>query len=481
MNQTAIAVNGSGLNCDVVGAVARDGAFVTVTQQAVERARQSWEVAREVAARRPVYGRTTGVGANRDVTIDDDDAHGLRLLRSHSGGAGPLMPAEVVRAMLVIRLNQIAAGGAGVDPDVLSALSDVINRWLIPPIPAYGAIGTGDLTALASTALCLIGERPWQGGAVTARFPLRPADALAFISSNAATLGESALACHDVAELLRASIPVAALSLLAVHGSTEAYAAPVHVGCPHPGRRRVADTMRGLLDEEELTPARIQDPYGYRAFPQVHGPAVDAADHAETVVTREINAPSENPLVDVANRTVWHNGNFHTAYLGLALDALRAAVFQTAALSAARLGTLVEPAFTGLEPFQAAPGEPGSGIMILEYVAHSAVADIRRLAAPAALGNAVLSRGVEEHAGFSTQSARATTEAVTAYRVVLACELVAAVRALRMQGRTPSGRLGEVFARAVEVLDPAVEDRALDGDITAATDLLSRVAAYGVY
>ena len=177
MSQTAIAVNGSGLNCDVVTAVARDGAFVTVTPQAVENARQAWEVVREVAARRPVYGRTTGVGANRDVTIEDDDAHGLRLLRSHSGGAGPLMSAENVRAMLVVRLNQIAAGGSGVDPDVLGALTDVINRWLIPPIPAYGAIGTGDLTALASTALCLIGERPWQGGASTARFPLRPADA----------------------------------------------------------------------------------------------------------------------------------------------------------------------------------------------------------------------------------------------------------------------------------------------------------------
>lgn len=481
MNQTAIAVNGSGLNCDVVAAVARDGAFVTVTPQAVERARQSWEVVREVAARRPVYGRTTGVGANRDVTIEDDDAHGLRLLRSHSGGAGPLMSAEIVRAMLVVRLNQIAAGGSGVDPDVLGALADVINRWLIPPIPAYGAIGTGDLTALASTALCLIGERPWQGGASTARFALRPADALAFISSNAATLGESALACRDVLELLRASIPVAGLSLLAVRGSAEAYAAPVHAGCPHPGRRRVADTMRAMLDEEDLTPARIQDPYGYRAFPQVHGPAVDAAEQVETVVTREVNAPSENPLVDVANRTVWHNGNFHTAYVGLGLDALRAAVFQTAALSAARLGTLVEPAFTGLEPFQAAPGEAGSGIMILEYVAHSAIADIRRLATPAALGSAVLSRGVEEHAGFSTQSARATTDAVSAYRVVLACELVAAIRALRMQDRRPSGRLGEVYARAAEILDPAVEDRALDGDLTAATELLPRVAAYGVY
>jgi histidine ammonia-lyase len=481
VNQTAIAVNGSGLSCDVVSAVARDGAYVMVTPQAVERARQAWEVVREVAERRPVYGRTTGVGANRNVMIEDDDAHGLRLLRSHSGGAGPLMSAENVRAMLVVRLNQIAAGGSGVDPDILGALADVINRWLIPPIPAYGAIGTGDLTALASTALCLIGERPWQGNAPGAHFPLRPADALAFISSNAATLGESALACHDVAELLRASVPVTGLSLLAVSGSPEAYAVPVHENCPHPGRRRIAEVMRMLLDGEDLKPARIQDPYGYRAFPQVHGPVVDAAEHAETIVTREINAPSENPLVDVVNRTIWHNGNFHTAYVGLALDAVRAAIFQTAALSAARLGTLVEPAFTGLEPFQAAPGEPGSGVMILEYVTHSAIADIRRLATPSALGSAVLSRGVEEHAGFSTQSAHATTDAIGAYRIVLACELVAAVRALRMQGRMPAGRLGEVFGQAAAVLDPRVEDRALDGDISAATDLLPRIAPYGIY
>jgi histidine ammonia-lyase len=481
MSQSAIAVNGSGLNCDVVSAVARDGAFVTVTPQAVENARQAWEVVREVATRRPVYGRTTGVGANRDVLIEDDDAHGLRLLRSHSGGAGPLMSAETVRAMLVVRLNQIAAGGSGVDPDVLGALADVINRWLIPPIPAYGAIGTGDLTALASTALCLIGERPWQGGASTARFPLRPSDALAFISSNAATLGEAALACRDVAELLRASIPVTALSLLAVRGSAEAYAAQVHEGCPHPGRRRVAEVMRGLLEGVDLPGARIQDPYGYRAFPQVHGPSVDAAENADTIVVREINSPSENPLVDVAGRTVWHNGNFHTAYVGLSLDSVRAAMFQTAALSAARLGTLVEPVFTGLGPFQAAPGVPGSGIMILEYVAHSAIADIRRLAAPSALGNAVLSRGVEEHAGFSTQSARATTEAIGAYRIVLACELIAAVRALRMRECEPAGRLGEVFAQAAAVLDPRVEDRALDGDITAAAEVLARLSAYGVY
>lgn len=115
--------------------------------------------------------------------------------------------------------------------------------------------------------------------------------------------------------------------------------------------------------------------------------------------------------------------------------------------------------------------------MILEYVAHSCLADVRRLATPAALGSAVLSRGVEEHAGFSTQSARASTDAVAAYRLGLGCELVAAVRALRMQGRAPSGGpLRSAWDMAGAVLDPRIEDRPLDADIAAAADLLPHLA-----
>jgi histidine ammonia-lyase len=116
--------------------------------------------------------------------------------------------------------------------------------------------------------------------------------------------------------------------------------------------------------------------------------------------------------------------------------------------------------------------------MILEYVAHSAIADIRRLAAPAALGSAVLSRGVEEHAGFSTQSARATTDVAGAYRIVLACELVAAVRALRLAGTPPGGELAGVFELASAALPAATADRALDRDLTVAQGLLARLAAF---
>lgn len=471
---TRIVIDGTALSCGEVARIARDDVQVLVAAAGVERARAAARVARAVTATQPVYGRTTGVGANRlvDVEWDDADAHGLRLLRSHAAGAGPLLDPETVRAMLAVRLNQLAAGGSGVDPGVLAALTDVLNLRLTPPIPTYGAIGTGDLTALASTALCLLGERPWIGGEQGPGFRLPSADALAFISSNAATLGEAALAVADLRRLLRASIVIAALSLLATYGSLEPYAPAVHEACPHPGQQQVAAAMRTLLAYEGASPGRIQDPYGYRAFPQVHGPAVDASAYAEEIVTREINAAAENPLIDVANHTVWHNGNFHTAYVGLALDAVRAALFQTVALSAARLGTLVEPSFTDLHPFLAAT-EAASGIMILEYVAHSAIADIRRFAGPAALGGAVLSRGVEDHAGFSPQSARATTDALAAYRIALGCELVACVRALRMQGRAPTGgALKSAYDLAAAALDPRVEDRPLDADIATAADLL---------
>jgi histidine ammonia-lyase len=475
-----VTIDGSSLHCAQVAAVARQQARVAVAASAVAAARAAWEVAQEIAAQQPVYGRTTGVGANHVVPLSERDRaeHGFRLLRSHAAGAGPLLAPEIARAMLVIRANQIGAGGSGVDPGLLAVLADAVNRGFTPPVPLYGAIGTGDLTALASTGLCLLGEREWQDGTgPPPRFAIRTSEALGFINSSAATLSDAALACHDLAGLLRSAIGVASLSLFAVRGSLEPYAEAVHLARPHPGQERVARGVRAAFAADRVSPTRVQDPFGYRAFPQVHGPALDCVEHSAHVIEAELNGSPENPLIDTAGHAVWHNGNFHSAYVGLALDAVRAALFQTAALSVARLGTLVEPAFTGLNAFLA-DTPASSGIMILEYVAHSAVADIRRLAAPAALGGAVLSRGVEEHAGFGTQSARATSDTVAAYRAVLGCELTAAVRALRMQDRVPAagGPLRWAYDLAGAVLEPGTADRPLDSDLVAVQRVLDGFA-----
>jgi histidine ammonia-lyase len=474
-----VPLDGEGLTCEQVEAVARDGAAVEVAAGGIERARAAHKVALEVSAERPVYGMTTGVGTNRTVPVGAGDAadHSLRVLRSHAGGAGPLMDRASVRAMLVVRLNQLAAGGSGVDPALLEVLERALNRGLTPPVSRYGAIGTADLTALASTALCILGERPWDGGSMPPH-AFGPTDGLAFISSNAATVGEAALTCLDLRRLLHAGLVVAAMSFVAVDGSPEPYAPAVHESRRHPGQIAVAATMRELLRTRAgRTARRVQDPFGLRVLPQVHGPAVDAVADLERVLAVEMNSAGENPLVDVAAHDVLHNGNFHAAYLALALDKARAALFQTAALSVARLSALADPRNTGLRPFLADGPEPSSGVTILEYLAHSALADLRHQAAPATLGSAVLASGLEDHASFSAQAAWRTTEALAPYETVLACELLAAVRALRLQAVTLGpGPLRDGYELASSALDPTTEDRPLEGDLDAAIRLLPDLA-----
>ncbi len=471
----AVMVGGSGLTCAEVVAVARHAHPVALHESGRRRAARAHDLAERIGTQRPVYGRTTGVGANRVEVVDADAAgHGLRLLRSHASGTGPLEPAERVRAAMVVRLNQLAAGGSGVAPELLDALGSALRSGALPAIHRFGAIGTGDLCALAELGLALCGEAAWRSGGVAA-VPLSSTDALALISSNAATVGEAVLAHHDLTMLLAASEVVAGLSFLALGGAAEAYGAPVQDARAHPGQVLVAARMRALLGPAVTSRAgrRLQDPFGLRAVPQVHGTAVDALAHLGSVLEVEINARAENPLFDLTTADVWHNANFHTGYLAHALDGARSAVYPVAELSAARLGDLVDPDFTDLPAFLA-DGPPGSsGVMVLEYVAQDGVAALRHTALPATLGNAVISRGLEDHASFSTHAARLATTAVPALRSVLAAELVTAVRALRMQDPPDEDHpLWPAYDLAGQVLAADIADRSLSGDLEAAGQLM---------
>ncbi|MGV9774851.1 aromatic amino acid lyase [Streptosporangium sp. NPDC003464] len=445
-----VVLDGARLTCEQVHRAAHGSGILLGS---TDRAETAWQTARSLSG--PLYGQTTGVGANKGVTVE---AAGLDLLRSHAGGAGPLIGEARARATLVVRLNQLLTGGSGLNPGLLPVLAAAVNQGFTPPIRTYGAIGTGDLTALATTALCLLGELPWTpppgtGGGPGPRYALASSDALPFISSGAATLADAALACHRLRAVLTATTAVAAHSFQAIDASLEPLAQAVQ---RRPDQAAVAAGLRELIGA--TLPRRVQDPYGYRALPQVHGAALDALDRAERAVTEELNAAPENPLI--ADGRAWHNGNFHSVKVALALDALRAAVVQTASLSAARLATLTDPAHTGLLPFLAE--RPGlSGVMILEYVAHSALAELRQLASPVTLGTAVLSLGTEDHASFTPQAARSALSALEPLETVLACELVAAVRALRQRGLPCD--VG---------LDARMADRPLDADLDAARGML---------
>lgn len=473
---TRVVLDGVSLDVKTIEAIANGAVRVDVDAHAREQAERAVATVAEVVQHRPVYGRTTGVGANRTaaVSAESRDSHGLRLLRSHAAGSGDLLSPAETRALMAVRANQLLAGGAGVSLPLLDALVEALNTGALPAVHSLGAIGTGDLTALAETAITLLGERPWRSGGISP-VPLAPGDGLAFMESNAATISVMALALARVERLLEGSLFVAALSFLALRGTMEAYAEEVHLGHPHPGNIATAERMRQLLGVPGHLQARIQDPYGLRCLPQVHGPAVDALADLHTTLRVEFNAAAENPLVSAAARDVFHHGGFHLGTLALAGDRLRLAVLQTGQLSVARLTSLGEPALTGLRPFLADAEEGSSGTLILEYTAASGLASLRSAAYPVLLGHAVLSRGVEEHASFASQGAWQLREAVEEYLTVLAAELVAAVRALRQRPHPLTGvspELSGFLDLALQALPEAMEDRPLDGDIETAKKLL---------
>jgi histidine ammonia-lyase len=462
-------LDGRRLTLDEIVAVSRGREAVVVDAGARERVAASHRFADSVAEQRPIYGRSTGVGANRDLVLPDPDSQALRLLRSHATSSGERRSAERVRAMLAVRLNQLLADGNGIDPRVVDALAAMISTDALPPVREGGSVGTADLAALSTTALVLCGERasdpPLQ---VLADFGA--GDALTFMSSNAAVLADAALAVFDLDHLARSAVVVAAMGFAAVRGNPEAFSPAVEVATPFPGSQWVSRTMRELIDP--ATPARIQDPFGLRTFPQVHGALMDRVGFADQVVVSMANAPSENPIVS-ATLGVAHHGAFHATYLVQALDALVLAVAQSAQLSLARLTMLAEPAYTGLHPFLGDGTPAASGVMIVEYSAASALAELRALATPAGIQGVNLSRGVEEDASFATLAARQALEAVSRYRAVLAAELVASLRCLRMQGVHPPA-----LRDALRYLDtrdggvPDMHDRDLTYDLILGEELV---------
>ena len=441
-----------------VAAAARAGAIeVELSEGARARMAVTHRAAAGAVERRHVYGRTTGVGANRSVAVagGDERAHGLRLLRSHAGGMGEPLPEEVVRGTIVIRLAQLCGGGGGQRPELADALVALLAADTLPVLHDLGGIGTGDLTVLGELGLALPS--------------IEEGDALALMSSNAATFAVATLAWHDLRVLFDAGLGVAALTFAALDGNREAFAAAVGEGRPLAGAVAVAARMRALTAGAG-EPARIQDPFAVRCVPQVGGALHDALRQLHDLLAVELNAASENPLVTSAD--VIHHGGFHAASCALALDTLRLGLVPFATLSAARLRHLMEPGLTGLTPFLSADAPGSSGVLIAEYVAADAMARLRADAAPAVLGSTTLSRGLEEHASFAWQAAGQARRAVDHLRIVLALEWVAAERALRMKD---SDACPELRALGVQ-FDDRLEDRPLADDAEVATAALPALA-----
>lgn len=478
-----IEIDGRQLDLADIAAVAAGGTQVVLAPSAVERMAESQRSAAATAVTRPVYGRSTGVGANKSVALPQSggpDFHGLNLLRSHAVDAGRVLDPPTVRAMLVIRLSQLASGASGINPKVPAALMAMLNDDALPEVREFGGIGTADLPALAGTALTLLGERPPMGAGTPTSFlgEWATEDALPFISSNALTIAQAVLAHQKLATLLENLTLVSAMSFTAMSGNPEAFSPEVAQAADSPAVGEMAETLRSLV-RGTCDAARIQDPYCLRTLPQALGAIAEELSALQSLLERLVVAGHENPLVfgsaAEGNNGVAHHGLFQMTSLARRLDALHLALGAACATNLRRIGLLCDPAFTGLYRFLAADDTGQSGVMMMEYVAAAAAAVVRASAQPASLQTVVLSLGAEEDASFASLAASRLGSTVQAVATMTAVELVCAARALRMQGRTPGEFSNPLFTKILKTaftLPADTQDRDLRPDVDEALELV---------
>lgn len=411
MIDTLLMLDGRSLRIeDVVAFARRPEVRLALAPEAMESLAASRTFVDQAVARGDtMYGINTGFGKLANVRIDADALVALQanLIRSHAAGVGTPLPAEIVRAMMLLRANVLVRPTSGVRPDLAQALVDVANSGMVPRVPEQGSVGaSGDLAPLAHLALVLMGEgevltpggQAEPAAGVLARAGIRPfqfgpKEGLSFINGTQAQTAMLALLVADATTLWRTAVGAAAMSLEALTGTPTPLDPRIHEARPHAGQVRAAALMRRLLENSQIREShrdndpRVQDAYSLRCSPQVLGAVADAIDYATRVVEVELNASTDNPLV-FPDGSVISGGNFHGQPVAQALDFLAIALTTLQALAERRVERLVNPDLSqGLPAFLT--DDPGlqSGFMMVQITAASLVAESRTLAHPASIGS----------------------------------------------------------------------------------------------
>lgn len=439
-----------------------DGAGRVVLDDADRvRIQHATHEARRISAERPIYGRTTGVGAQRTVVVADDEAQVRRILTSHATTSGGPRSRRRVRAALAIRVAQCTGGHGGLSLGVVEALADTLAGGTEPPMHEGTAIGTGDLSAFAEVGVWLLTHRPGL---------LQPGDALPLVSTNAATLADAALALGELRTIAHAWLAVCSLSARASRANPEAFSPAAAQAAPYRGVATVCEVLTALWPAGRRA-ARIQDSYSLRTVPHIHGLLIDELDYATYVIQQAIRTGSENPFF--SEGTVSHHGGFYTNYLRAALRAVAGACTDAARAGTARITALGRAAVTGRTDFVSDGTAGSTGTMPLEYVAAAAAAQVAGWDAGYGACSVPLSAGVEEFAPYTSQLASAMQRGTPQLAAVVAAELVTAVRVLDDAADWPDW--DELTPLRAGAADRA--DRDLTADVRAATDCLPALAA----
>ncbi len=492
-----ITLNSSGLTMEQVVEVARNGAKIEISKEALEKmAATRGHIETLAKAETPVYGISTGFGALANKHIAPEDRVQLQksLIRSHAAGMGDPVEKEVVRALMLLRLKTLVSGRTGVRPELATTYADLINAQITPIVHEYGSLGcSGDLAPLAHCALVLMGEGRAVGpdgiekpvsellaAAGIKPIELREKEGLALINGTDGMLGMLVLALHDLNKLCDQVDVVAAMSVEAQMGTDQVFRPELHEPLrPHPGQAKSAANMFAALAGSEVVAShregddRVQDAYSLRCAPQVAGAVRDTITHATLVATRELAATVDNPVV-LESGEVTSNGNFHGAPVGYVLDFLAIAATDLSSISERRTDRMLDRyRSNGLTPFLAADAGVDSGLMIAQYTHAGLVSENKRLSVPASGDSIPSSAMQEDHVSMGWHAGRKLRKVVDNLRRVVAIELVTAARALDMRAPLkPAPITGALLAKLRKEVPGFGPDRFLAPELEAAERLL---------
>jgi histidine ammonia-lyase len=476
-------IDGNSLDSRLAKEIVDNGCNIAISSKAMKNVIKSRKIVENwIKKNEVIYGVTTGFGEFKDVFIPQKDLEKLQknLLRSHAAGVGECLPKNIIRLMLLLRINSLAKGYSGVRLELVNYLVKLFNKKIVPYVPSKGSVGSsGDLAPLAHLTSFIFEEGfgyfgnellPAKNILVKARlkpFSLEAKEGLALINGTQMMAAFGVEIIERVKYLSKLTDIAGALSHEALRGSQKAYKDELQKLRPHRGQIKTADNLRKLLKGSEINLShvdcdKVQDSYSLRCIPQVHGAVKDTIEFVDKTINIEINSATDNPLIFPVskNESARHieGGNFHGEPLALGLDYLKIALSEFGNISERRTARLVDGSLSDLPRFLTSQGGLNSGLMIAQYTAAALASENKILSHPASVDTIPTSANQEDHNSMGSISARKCYEVLNNVEKIIAIEVLCAVQGIDFLRPLRCGKGTETAYNLIRAKIPHIED-----------------------
>lgn len=488
---------GSGaLSLDNVAAILFNDKKIELDKTAVKKVENSFHFLQQFSSNKLIYGINTGFGPMAQYKVSQENLLQLQynLIRSHSSGAGNLMSPLSVKAVMIARLNSLMQAFSGVHTDVVELIQDLINKDVSPCIFEHGGVGaSGDLVQLAHLALVLIGEgeviydgqvQPTED--VFKKLKIKPLsihirEGLAILNGTSAMTGIGLLNIIQAQKLLEWSVMLSAMINEVVEAFDDHYSYELNIVKHHKGQNKVAAMLRDILGDskmirnrsehlynpdklnQEVFEDKVQEYYSLRCVTQVLGPIYDTICSAENVVVNELNSVNDNPIIDVANKNIFHGGNFHGDYVSLEMDKLKIAVTKLSMLSERQLNYLLNEKLNKKFPPFVNLGVLGFnfGMQGMQFTATSTVAENQTLSFPMYVHSIPNNNDNQDIVSMGCNAAIMTKKVIDNSFEVLAIQMMTVLQAIDYIGCVPrlSTQTLKVYKTIREIFPKFVGDQ----------------------